>query len=97
MAMGLGVGSSAQNDSSCPIDCEGSTPDRYHRRGLHSSVADIRGRPMIKGLLKRRTSAGFRRAIRNLMEEFRVQRLHRASLKRLSCFDRDNLKLHIGS
>jgi len=47
---------------------------------------------MIKGLLKRRTSAGFRRA-----EEFRVQRLHRASLKRLSCFDRDNLKLHIGS
>jgi len=52
---------------------------------------------MIKGLLKRRTSAGFRRAIRDLMEEFRVQRLHRASLKRLSCFDRDNLKLHIGS
>jgi predicted SAM-dependent methyltransferase len=51
---------------------------------------------MLRSVIKAKTTAGFRRAIRDLAEEFRIQRLHRAALKRVNRYSGSNLKLNIG-
>jgi predicted SAM-dependent methyltransferase len=43
-----------------------------------------------------RPTAGFKRAARDLKREFRIQRLHRASLKRVRRYSGNNLRLNVG-
>ncbi|HEY2987045.1 MAG TPA: methyltransferase domain-containing protein [Candidatus Binatia bacterium] len=54
------------------------------------------GLSMLRNAFKAKTTAGFRRAVRDLAEEFRVQRLHRAALRRAHRYSTDNLKLNAG-
>lgn len=47
-------------------------------------------------IIKAKTTAGFRRAFRDLAEEFHIQRIHHASLRRASRSTAGNLKLNVG-
>jgi predicted SAM-dependent methyltransferase len=51
---------------------------------------------MLNNVLKAKTTAGLRRAVRDLAEEFRIQRIHRASLRRVQRYSASNLKLNVG-
>jgi predicted SAM-dependent methyltransferase len=49
---------------------------------------------MLRDIFK--PSAGFRRALRDLKREYRIQRLHRAALKRAPRFNGNSLRLNVG-
>jgi len=49
---------------------------------------------MLRNIFK--PTAGFRRAFRDLRREFRIQRRHRAALKRVRLYPGTNLKLNVG-
>ncbi|MCP4629900.1 MAG: methyltransferase domain-containing protein [bacterium] len=51
---------------------------------------------MLRKVIKAKTTASFRRALRDIAEEFRIQRLHHASLRRVNRYSRGNLKLNVG-
>jgi predicted SAM-dependent methyltransferase len=49
---------------------------------------------MLRDIFK--PTAGFSRALRDLKREFRIQRLHRAALKRVRRYSGNNLRLNVG-
>jgi len=49
---------------------------------------------MLRNIFK--PTAGFRRAAHDLKREFRIQRLHRAALKRVRRYSGNNLRLNVG-
>lgn len=51
---------------------------------------------MLRNVYKKKTTAGFRRAVRDLAEEFRIQRLHHAALRRVHRYSGSNVKLNLG-
>jgi len=51
---------------------------------------------MLRNIIKAKTTAGFRRALRDLAEEFRLLWLHRAALRRVHRYSASNLKLNVG-
>jgi hypothetical protein len=50
---------------------------------------------MLRNVIKAKTTAAFRRAVRDLKEEFCIQRFHHAALKRANRYFGSNLKLMI--
>ena len=51
---------------------------------------------MLRNLIKSKTTTGFRRAVRDMIEEFRIQRLHHAALYRVHRYLGRELKLNVG-
>lgn len=51
---------------------------------------------MFRRILQAKTTAGLRRAVNDLAREFRIQRLHRAALKRVHRYAGTGIKLNVG-
>lgn len=51
---------------------------------------------MLRNVIKAKTTAGLRRAVHDLAEEFRIQRRHYAALRRVHRYPTSNVKLNVG-
>lgn len=51
---------------------------------------------MLRNIIQAKTTAGLRRAVNDLAREFRIQRLHRAALKRVHRYAGTGIKLNVG-